>query len=259
LIELNSLLNNIQSYLNDNYQRWSKSLIINYINEAIRDIAVETKIFKFVTSYNVLSKRNVYLLPDNFVAYDKVTFNDKLLKPLSFNDFNNYPNINGEPQYYIYNQYPDAFAVYPIPYNDYYKNNTTSFCLKFYGHLNSSDFGLIDDMCCYPQTVNADTDFGVIRDIAVSLGLVLYYSGIPDKVTETTDSIDIDKSLENLIIYYVLTGCYRNNLNEQDTQLSNYYFQLYQNKLKYIKNNNHSNKIIDGNAKKYEISYKGFI
>jgi len=165
-----------------NKERWPDSLLIQLTSEAYKTIAKHSTLVRKSVDIPVISDSGYFEVPKDFHTALRVVYKDKSLTITTFNNIENLPLLPVEPEYVVFNSLSyTQFKVIPEP---------KSVVEGYFNYDNSEYIGL-------------------------------YYSAIPETLTNITDKILINDIYINLFIHYILGTALRMDMDAQNRAAGN--------------------------------------
>lgn len=234
--------------LNDhNKQRWTDDTLLRNLKLAIRDIAVQTHLFKNITQVPLDNGRGIYILPDGLLTISHVVWDDELL-PLRTSGYmdQNYETDwraqtvdlenGGQLVCAVFDEVKrKQLAVYPKPFGDFSEIYVSS----------PSEYGIFSSLVDYDQSpdeygvvaylTDSEIDeevqtslYGVVTGVEGSGSLTVYYSRVPTLPTSINDDIELDECWDAALKFYICGICLRNDVDIANRQMASEEFTLYQ-------------------------------
>lgn len=230
-------------------QRYSDDTLMRNLRLAIKDIAIQTNLFKMITTIPLINGRSVFKMPDGILNLSHVTYDNELLPLVSSGWMTANKEVDwrtktviippGPLELAIYDEvkrkqiavYPRPFGDFSEPYvsvpneyglvgalaidNEYYSQET------YYGVVNE----FIDsDMARDIQ----DSYYGVVTAVQEDAILTIYYSRCPPLPETINDDLELDECFDNALKFYICGICLRNDVDQQNRIMASEEFTLYQ-------------------------------
>ena len=233
--------------LNDpNSQRWTDATLFRNLILAIKDIAIQSDLFKNIIQVPLDNGRGIYILPAGILTLSHVTYLGKPLPLVSSGwmiankevDWRSKGVIlpDGELELAIFDEVKrKELAVYPRPFGDftiYYVSvpNEYGVASAISDHTNYlTDYGVIGHLVDLEISEELqDSYYGVVPAIEEAASLTIYYSRCPPLPSEIDDDFELDECFDTALKFYICGTCLRNDVDAENRQMASEEFTLYQ-------------------------------
>lgn len=230
-------------------QRYTDDTLMRNLRLAIKDIAIQTNLFKMIITIPLKNGKNVFKMPDGILNLSHVTYKKKLLPLVS----SGYMTANkavdwrthtvqipqGELELAIFDEVKrKEIATYPRPFGDFKQKYVS--VPNEYGlaagllvdndiYDNDTVYGVVDEFIDSDMARDIQTSYyGVVTAIEEDEILTIYYSRCPPLPVTVDDDFELDECFDMALKFYICGVCLRNDVDAQNRQMANEEFALYQ-------------------------------
>ena len=230
-------------------QRYSNDTLMRNLLMAIKDIAVQTNLFKMTTKIPLIPGTAIYQMPDGILNLSHVTYENKHL-PLHSSgwmeanlpcDWRNHTVdlTKGKLIYAIYDEVKrKQIAVYPRPFGD--SSGSYVSIPNEYGLVAGleSENGVYDQLTyegIIGEFIDTETEgdiqlspYGVVSAIEEEGILTIYYSRCPPLPDTINDDFELDECFDAALKFYICGIALRNDVDVANRQMASEEFKMYQ-------------------------------
>lgn len=248
--------------VDQNAERWPDSRIIMALNEAMHDLATNTRILKSFVEIGIRKNVPEYDLPEDLWDIRRVGYGGLRLQVRSTHwmDANNISmwilEKGTTPKAVIHDAGGvSQLRVYPIPSDEPIEvESSSSFGLvDSFAESTSTDFGLAEDLSSsteingigveVPLVSTDEEEFGIIGDVDSNVGnLQVWYTKVPsdysiDADLSTLNEPELPRSYDNAIVHYCAGSLLRDDTTVSNREKASVHFSLYERELAKLKSN----------------------
>ena len=259
------ILTDVRFALSDSAKdRWSDARLLALLNDALKDVALKSKLFNRRTYVKLLDEVVHYDISEFALKIRRVEYNRKKLPFKSHEEMDNYGRNSNNSDYDTlgngsrvetgFNYLADGgadwkehvgtevsaiiydkqdfgnFMTYPIVENTNYDNVEVT-----------SNFGLIADINYSDLEIVPTDDFGTLNPPNILDYVYVYYIAKHAELTAVGDTIDMHVFHKDMLVNYVTARAYKDNIDTQSREMSAEYMELYGDRLDTLNEENSSN------------------
>jgi hypothetical protein len=240
----------VRDTLNDHgKQRWSDDTLLRNIRLGLKDIAIQTNLFKHIITIPLKSGESVFQMPKGTLNLSHVTYKSILLPLVSsgWMTKNKPPDWRthtvkipeGDLELAIYDEVKRTeIATYPRPFGDFtilYESEPNEFglvgALDYEGELFPQDsyYGVVNEFVDSDMARDIqDSYYGVVSVVEEVEILTIYYSRTPPLPDDVLDELEVDECFDPALKFYITGTCLRNDVDAQNRQFGAEELALYQ-------------------------------
>lgn len=236
--------------LNDHdNDRYSNDTLMRNLRLAIKDIAIQTNLFKMITTIPLINGTSTFKMPDGILNLSHVTYKSKELPLRSSGWMTAHRKADwrvdsvvlpdGELEFAIYDEvkrrqistYPRAFGDFKIQYvsepNEYGLAAGLTVPEGTYDQL--TYYGVVGELIDSSMGPDIQTSYyGVITAIEEDDILTIYYSRCPPLPETMDDDFELDECFDAALKFYICGMCLRNDTDRKNREFASEEFTLYQ-------------------------------
>jgi len=239
----------VRDTLNDHdKQRWTDATLLRNLNQGIKDIAIQSKLFKDSTAIALNNGQEIYTLPDSILRLSHCTHDWEPIPLVTSGwmdanreiDWRYTTSENGITHVVFDEVKRRQLRVYPRPFGDYdavYELMDTPYgvTVDIEGYTMDSVYGVISSIADPDiQAESTESLYGVLSGMSVAEAIIIYYTECPPLPTSVDQDPPIDSSFDTALKYYVCAMALRNDLDAQNRAMANEELVLYQRDLDII-------------------------
>ena len=238
----------VRDTLNDQQkQRYSDETLLRHLNSGIKDIALQTKLFKSNIVLPILEGVSVYALPSSVLRVSHCSYNWKplALKSTGWMDHNKerdwkFTSIvrtsDSDKDYIKYAVFDDVkrreLLVYPRPFGEF---DTSYVASDVYGVTTALEEYTFDPLYGVVNTLvdseivseNNPGLYGILTDLVDSEAFIVYYTECPELPMCVTDDPPLDSCFDNALTFWITSRALRNDLDTQNRSMANEELEFY--------------------------------
>ena len=208
--------------------RWSDARLLSLLNDALKDVALKTKLFNRRTYVKILNNVTLYDISEFALKIRRVEFDNTAMKIVSHVDMDRNTgwktNTGTEPELVIYDKQDfGKFTSYPIITNTNFDNISVN-----------TNYGIITDINYSDLQITPTDDFGILNPPNIKDYFYVYYVARHAKVVNLVDTLDVNEFYKELLANYVIARALKDNIDTQNREMGNEYFGLYSDRLNAI-------------------------
>ncbi len=231
-------------------QRYTDDTLFRNLILAIKDIAIQTNLFKNIIDIPLIDGTATYQMPDGILNLSHVTYLGEALqlvssgwmlanKEIAWRSRTVDLTTGGKLELAIYDEVKrKQIAVYPRPFNNFtssYVSEPNEYGLV--GNLETeeglydqpSPYGVIDELVDSSKSADIQTSaYGVVTAIEDEGVLTIYYSRCPPLPIDINDDFELDECFDAALKFYICGTALRNDVDAQNRQFGAEEFALYQ-------------------------------
>jgi hypothetical protein len=230
-------------------ERYSDATLMRNLRMAIKDIAIQTNLFKMIITIPLINGHSTFKMPDGILNLSHVTYKKKDL-PLRSSGWmtanrevywrNKAVQIpEGELEFAIYDEvkrrqlstYPRAFGDFNVQYvsepNEYGLAAGLTVPAGDYDQL--TYYGLVGEFIDSDMAEDIQTSYyGVVTAIEEGDILTIYYSRCPPLPDDVDDDFELDECFDAALKFYICGIALRNDVDTENRQMASEEFAMYQ-------------------------------
>jgi len=230
-------------------QRYTDDTLLRNLKLAIKDIAIQTNMFKMIITIPLINGHSTFKMPEGILNLSHVTYNNKELPLRS----SGWMTVNiavdwridaveipkGELEFAVYDEvkrrqistYPRAFGDFKTPYvsepNEYGLAAGLTVPEGDYDQL--TYFGVVAEFIDSNMAEDIQTSYyGVVTAIEEDQILTIYYSRCPPLPDTVNDDFELDECFDAALKFYICGTALRNDVDASNRTMAAEEFGLYQ-------------------------------
>lgn len=230
-------------------QRYSDDTLMRNLRMAIKDIAIQTNLFKMIITIPLKNGRGVYKMPDGILNLSHVTYKKELLPLVSSGWMTNNKAVDwrthsvvlpeGDLELAVYDEVKrKEIATYPRPFGDFTQRYVS--VPNEYGlaagllvdtdvYTNHTYYGVVGEFIDSDMAQDIQMSYyGVVTAIDEDEILTIYYSRCPPLPVTVDDDFELDECFDAALKFYICGIALRNDVDANNRQMSAEEFAMYQ-------------------------------
>lgn len=230
-------------------QRYTDPLLLRNLRLAIKDIAIQTNLFKMIITIPLKNGRSTYIMPKGILSLSHVTYDREPLPLRSSGWMTANREIDwrtksvllpaGKLEFAIFDEvkrreistYPRAFGDFKVAYvsepNEY--GLVGGLTVPAGPYTQSSYYGVIGELIDSDMSDDIQTSYyGVVTAIEEDEVLTIYYSRCPPLPDTVDDDFELDECFDAAVKFYICGIALRNDVDSQNRKFGEEEFGLYQ-------------------------------
>lgn len=230
-------------------QRYTDDTLMRNLRLAIKDIAIQTNLFKMIITIPLINGHSTFKMPDGILNLSHVTYKKKELPLRSSGWMTANKAIDwrkdavripeGELEYAVYDEvkrrqistYPRAFGDFNVQYvsepNEYGLAAGLTVPEGEYDQL--TYYGVVGEFIDSSMAEDIQTSYyGVVTAIEEAEILTIYYSRCPPLPETVDDDFELDECFDAALKFYICGIALRNDVDAANRQMASEEFTLYQ-------------------------------
>jgi len=240
----------VRDTLNDHdKQRWPDDTLMRNLRLAIKDIAIQTNLFKMIITIPLKNGTSIFKMPEGILNLSHVTYDREDLPLRSSGWMSANREIDwrtkavllpdGELEFAVYDEvkrrelstYPRAFGDFQQPYfsepNEFGLVGDLTVPAGLYDQL--SPYGVIAELVDSDMSDDIQTSYyGVVTAVEEGEVLTIYYSRCPPLPATMADEFELDECFDAALKFYICGTALRNDLDINNRTMASEEFALYQ-------------------------------
>lgn len=230
-------------------QRYTDDTLMRNLRMAIKDIAIQTNLFKMIITIPLINGHSTFKMPDGILNLSHVTYKKKELPLRSSGWMTANKAIDwrkdavhipeGELEYAVYDEvkrrqistYPRAFGDFKTQYvsepNEYGLAAGLTVPEGEYDQL--TYYGVVGEFIDSSMEEDIQLSYyGVVTAIEEDDILTIYYSRCPPLPVTVDDDFELDECFDAALKFYICGIALRNDVDAANRQMASEEFALYQ-------------------------------